>query len=259
MRKMTRVFHAYTHVFGKISEKSRMSRKTNPVPSFKPKKKTAKKTTQVVTIARRHYVPRYIPQRGPEMKYIDSTNFNGTGASFTVPNGGVFDSFHYMSPSAQGVGISAHVGNKLRWKRLVFRYTYYPGTITTAISPNTQCRILILYDTHTIGALPVLQDVFPPVAPSFDDNTNPDRIPERFIVIADHYSKQSPGEADTADRMCPVSGHISKNVDLQTIFRGSTSSISDVDEGSFIVTWANNAPGQAGSIVASWQIHFTDV
>lgn len=203
-------------------------------------------------------LPKHIVAKGPEMKYLNSQTTSVTG--LTVPAGSAFSDFVLLNGTSNATAVTGRVGNKVTWKSMKFNYTYYPGIPSSGASPNSQVRILILFDKHTNGALALPQDAFGSVVPLFNEPMLPDRIPERFVVIADFLSETS-SEADTADRMVPISGTFYKRLNLQSVFRGTSNAITDMSEGSILISVANNAAvgAQTGSIVFGYCLEFTDV
>lgn len=227
-----------------------------------PKKKTSKKTSRKSSYARlpsrQANALTWVQEYGPERKWI-----NASGTSYTVPDQSQFDTFHLMNGCQQGTGPQNRVGVKCLFKSLDFRYTYYPGVASGATTPNSQVRIVILFDKSTNGALPLLADVWQSAGgglAKFNDLKNTNTVPERFICIADVLSPISSG-VDDSDRMAPVSGHFFRKLNLQTIFRSAGLTVEDINQGSMVITFANNADvaGQQGVLNFAYNLQYTDV
>jgi hypothetical protein len=197
--------------------------------------------------------PHWVYRKGPERKRLVGTDVQipvATLASFSPPGS--------MNLLATGTAISNRIGNQVKYKYLEIRWTYYPGEPTTDITPNSQIRIVILYDKQTKGAEPLIGDIFAGLA-KFNDFIRPDQAADRFIILYDRISQMS-GASDDADRMLPVSGVIKLPVDLQTMYTGNAADIAAVLAGGISITVAGNAQNVTTSsiFVFSGLLEFTD-
>ncbi|AXQ66167.1 MAG: capsid protein [Circoviridae sp.] len=230
------------------------------VSTLMPRKKTSTKKRSYKTKVYKKRIPRYNPEgSGPEEKQVL------VAGSLTVPDAGLFsDPVTLLNAVGAGTSIGDRVGNRFKFTSLELRYTYYPGVVVSAVTPNSRARIIVLFDKQANGALPLIPDIFVnnPATAIFVHPLDPTRIQSRFLPIADIMTELSPGESDTADRMTPVSGVIRRKFDLTTIFRGTGATIAAISEGSFILLMAGNSTGTHGSTTVLQmysKLQFTDV
>lgn len=189
---------------------------------------------------------------------IERKQILGQQVQIATPANAAFTSPAAMNLLATGSGNSNRVGNVVTFTNVEIRYTYYPGVPTAGLTPNSQCRIVVVYDKDAKGADPVGTDIFAGNA-VFNSTMRNNFAGERFLILADHISEMSQGESDTADRMLPVSGVIRIPCKLQTIYQGSGAVITDIAAGSISLCAAGNAANAStGTLEFNGTLLFTD-
>lgn len=206
-----------------------------------------------MTSAKKTFIPRYVPYKGPEEKFV-----LGTGVTIATNANALFTAPGTMNLLAQGVTTTTRIGGEVRFKTIEIRYTYYPGIPTSGVTPSDQLRIIIAYDKASKGAEPLATDIL--FAPAhFDSPIKSFTAGSRFIILADKITKLLSAEADTADRMIPISGKIFIKCDLQTIFQGPNAAITDLVLGGISIMFAQNAnTGITGAIEFDGLLRFVD-
>ncbi|AXQ66504.1 MAG: capsid protein [Circoviridae sp.] len=201
--------------------------------------------------------PRWITNPGPEIKsrvYPQVTAAILPNAEMAVGNAA-------LNTLDIGGQENQRIGNKILMKFFETRITFLPGTAPVNETCHSQCRIILIYDKMCRGVAPNATEYFDTggATPKFTDIANPDRTNSRFITLIDYVCRPST-EIDNNDVMAPVSFHLKKVFDLQTIFRSTGGTTADIDQGGlFLITGGNGDTGGAlGGLTASVIIGYTD-
>lgn len=214
-----------------------------------PKKKKTRKSTSKSVAVKKNFttipkkVPRFTIRPGPELKRLIGEDVNLTvpvGSAFTVPG--------CMTLLAEGTGVNQRVGRKVTFKSIEIRWTFYPGTPTSAQTPHSECRIVMFYDKDQDGVQTPIASVMHPAA-NFNSPLRQENFGERFILLHDQITKFT-SASDDADRMIPVSGVIRVPCHLDSLFQGATNTITDVSSGGISIMVAGNSAAAGASVGA---------
>lgn len=205
-----------------------------------------KSSKRVVTVmvpkrSQRGFLNQADVTRGPEKK--DITFSLGTlspplTASFTQPT--------LISGVATGTDGTTRIGRKILMKSFQIRYICGSG------NPQSQHRVLVIYDKQANGALPTASQVV---------DTNSFMSPmnlansDRFVVVMDDISDSQQSSA------LNISGKRYVKCNLEAIFSGTTNGIASITSGSIFIMVANNADPTIGSVSSFYftsRIRFID-
>lgn len=182
---------------------------------------------------------------GPEWKNVDTT------ASLTGGASSAWSAITCINLIAQGTTANQHVGRKIAIHKLITRYQVAPtGT-------GVAHRLLIVYDNHANGALPVITDIL--TSDAFTSLQNLDNS-DRFMVLADIYPFEANG-APAASAASGVGGKIVRkfNPPLLTQFNaGTTAAITAIQNGSILIMLATNGSPSGASTIHFSRVRFTD-
>lgn len=176
---------------------------------------------------------------GPEWKNLDTTAALTSGAAAT------WSAVTALNLIAQGAGLQQHVGRKIAITKIVHRFS----AVTNSSSGSV--RVLIVYDNHANGALPVITDIL--TNDAFTAVQNLDNS-DRFMVLADFYPFEDNG---VTPQSLGVGGKkvLKYKQPLLTQFNNTTTAtISAIQNGSILI-----AVCALGSPSASNYTHFTRV
>ena len=159
-----------------------------------------------------------LPRRSmPELKCVDTTNGNGSGVVLSL------NTTPLVTPNLvqSGAGFYNRIGRRIEMKSL-----HLTGLIhsTGKQADQDYCRLLVVYDRQTNGALPAASDILKDYDQSGSSSTgvfsgiNPDNR-ERFVILAD-YRLAMPGTNDIAPRYFrkPRSGPCRSNFQHQPVY-----------------------------------------
>jgi len=175
-----------------------------------------------------------------ELKYKDDT------LTTNVPTTGTIN---LISGVAAGTDVQQRVGRKMTMKSILLRYFINPVSTATAPSGDV-VRVMLVYDTQTNGALPLVADILQNVTVQSPMNLN---NRDRFKVLYDHWVSMN-ANLYTAGALTAGSPGTKfyktfKSFSLDTIFSGTAATIGSIATGAiYIVTVgaANNASNFAG-------------
>lgn len=209
------------------------SRKTN---TFKTKgvKKGKKRNSKLFDSSRTSSV---------ERKNVDVVS------TFALPLTASFATPQLINGIAQGVANNERVGRKIRMKKIQIRYIVEP----VSGSNPSQARIMIVYDKQPNGALPIVGDVVNGGQfYSFNVLANSDR----FVVLMDEISESCQSSVTN------ISGQRHVNIDLETVFGGTTAGIASINSGSVFIMAANNSDPTVGTVSSMFfttRVRYTDI
>lgn len=183
----------------------------------------------------------HVNLKGPEKKAVSVSQGAVTG--FVDLN---FSPFFLLAPIVQGVNSNNRIGNRVRVTDLDLRYVFYGGQLVSGSQPNSQVRIIIVYDKMCRQSTPAPTDLLIGNPVTFLDVYRNIMQNDRFIVIADHVSKLA-AESDVADAMVPVAGRITKVMDLETDYVGVGASATDINSGGIFLMAAVNGNTSTGT------------
>lgn len=222
--------------------KTRMSKKTQHAKAMEAN--TFKKKSKKSGISKpRKSILYQVDLTGAEKKAIDTTS------TLAPPLTASFTACTLLNGCAQGVGNSERIGRKMCMKSISLRYIHQP----TSGGPNSQVRILIIYDKQTNGSLPANSDIIP--LAQFIGHLNLSNA-DRFVVLMDEISESSQSSALT------ISGKRYLKCNLETVFGGTTNGIASINSGGVYILAANNSDLTVGAVSALWyqvRIRYTDV
>ena len=164
--------------------------------------------------------------RGPEKKDITfalATLVAPLTASFTQPT--------LINGVATGTDGTTRIGRKILMKSLQIRYICGSGY------PQSQHRVLIVYDKQANGALPTASTVLD--TNSFMSPMNLSNS-DRFVVLVDDISDS------TQSSVLNIAGKRYVKCNLEAVFSGVTSGIASIASGSIFIMVANNADPTVG-------------
>jgi len=172
--------------------------------------------------------------KGPEKKDITTaTN------AVAVPATATFSTPVLLNGCAQGNSGFTRIGRRLLMKSILFRYFFAPG--------SSSCfRILVVYDKQTNGALPATTDVV---------NTTDAHAPlnlinaDRFVTVFDKIVDVNDVNMDTLYR----------KVNLECLFGGTGSAITDIASGSLFYMVAPISAASGATLSFSCRVRFTDL
>lgn len=192
--------------------------------------------------------------KGPEKKVTAVSAGAITGFANNV-----FSPFFVLNGILQGISGQQRIGNKIMCTDLDIRYSFYGGTLVAGAYPNSQVRIIIVYDKETHQVAPTPSDLLiGGPSPTFTDVYRALQQNDRFYIIADILSPTAT-ESDVADTMCPVSGRITKVMKLETVYVGPTASVTEILSGGiFIMAAVNGQTSVDSQLGISIALQFTD-
>ena len=213
-----------------------------------------------------------LPRRStPELKCVDTTNGNGSGVVLSLNTTPLVTPLNLVQ---SGAGFYNRIGRRIEMKSL-----HLTGLIhsTGKQADQDYCRLLVVYDRQTNGALPAASDILKDYDQSGSSSTgvfsgiNPDNR-ERFVILAD-YRLAMPGTSDTAPGISanhavdPVAPTFNINrfiplKNLQTQFQAehNPALIGDISTGAmYLVTMGSFASTtEPWRFDAKWRLRYRD-
>ncbi|AXQ66153.1 MAG: coat protein [Cressdnaviricota sp.] len=194
--------------------------------------KKAKKDEPALSITP---VPRYYSvRRGPEKKYIDTSQAVGAlaAASITLLNG-----------TATGTDFTNRIGREILMKSIYLRLTAYNGT-----DQDASLRIMLVYDKQPNGATPAITDIL-----TASDIISPNNLnnKDRFTTISDKVRKIS----TASDRGFWHKKY--KYIQYNTQYSGTTNVINSIASGAL---WLVLIPiiNSTGASTANFVVGYTN-
>ena len=164
-----------------------------------------------------------------------ASGFNTTGY-ITIING-----------VAQGTGPSDRIGTKSVYQSITLK-----GTVTTGATPTSSAfRWAIVWDNQPNGVFPTVSDIFTNVSCRGLNNL---ANRERFVILADKFGYVEAGGANQK----PVKFY--RKIKLETIFSGSTNSITSISSGAMYAVLLGELPAGVAAPVSNFttRVRFTD-
>jgi len=186
----------------------------------------------------------FIPKTG-QSKYYGFMSGNYCNAAGTWTSGGCLNTI------AEGTGITDRIGKQIRITKIQLRYTIEP-----AADQCNKCRLLIVYDQQANGSIPAITDILDDHATGHEiDWFNNLDNSHRFITLVDELSETSSTYQNTAV------GSIVRNIDLKTIYKASSASVTAIATGSIYFFYCQALVSPSTSCLMSFntRIRYTDV
>jgi hypothetical protein len=144
----------------------------------------------------------------------------GTGMSFTL-----------MNPLSQGTGGNQRIGRDVVNERVNVRYQIQGGAINAA----DVCRVLLLYDKESRGALPATSDVVTNTSAGYIQisTLNEDNLGNRFIVLMDNLHAIQP--STTTSFPFAVCVKSIKKTWMTHYYNTNVGTIADIDSGALVL------------------------
>lgn len=210
---------------------------------------------------KKRYNPTVIPARplvfqrntvtaAPERKNVDVDLTLVNGIAVGPGSQAWSPTITLLNGIAQGATEITRVGRKCQLTKISFNWT---SVIPPGATGGCCLRFKIVYDKQTNGAAPTILQVF-----SSDNFHAPNNLAnaDRFITLVDHITPPLSIQGDTQ-----VSGKVSRKLNLETIFGGSTSGIASITSGSvyLFVAQSGGALASSPNLQAVIRTRFIDI
>lgn len=183
-----------------------------------------------------------------ELKTIDST------VTSNVPAAGNISTLNAV---ATGTDFTNRTGRKTTMKSLLLRLTLNPLPATSAPSGDA-VRIVVLYDTQTNGAIPVVGDVLS--GGTWDSPINLTNR-DRFKILMDKQVNMAASTytAGALTAGSPETKFLKKyrQFSLETIFNGTAGSVTQIQTGGLFILYISEANNVTNLLINS-RVRFTD-